>query len=173
MSGSYHEQVANIFLSSPIEEFGDAHATAAELGALRELYIKSGKDRDVTLYAISDSGYPLPEQVTPEEVALSGAAHACGVAIDLAVTRGIEGKDATYESYTVKNRFDRFVAMHLPKHLRTSWDEPIERQQAYINPKIVYPDGVNDSLIHGIAKPHRYFPAQTMRYLEFARLGKL
>lgn len=173
MQSPYAQQVADAFLSTPVDQFGDAHVTTAEIGALRRLYEASGRDRIATLDAISEHGYPLPRDITPEMVALSGAAHACGVAIDLAETRGIEGKDSTYESYTTKNRFDRFTSDHLPKTLLNDWAKPIEREVGYANSAVVYPEGVDENLIHGIAKPHRYYPAQTMRYLEFARLGKL
>lgn len=169
---NYPQEVANTFLNSPAETFGDAHATTAELVALRHRFKEHG-NRDATLASIEEGGYPLPEEIVPEMVALTGATHACGVAIHLAETRGIEGKDSTYESYTAKNRFDRFVALHLPKKLREDWDAPIARGASVENPKIQYPDGVDIGFVYGVAKPSRYLPAQTMRHLEFARLSKL
>jgi hypothetical protein len=105
-------------------------------------------------------------------VALTGAAHACGVAIHLAETRGVEGKDSTYESYTAKNRFDRFTALHIPAELRADWNAPIDRDPD-ASSNMVYPYSADVTKVHGVGKPSRYLPAQTMRHLEFARLGKL
>ncbi|HSX35909.1 MAG TPA: hypothetical protein VLH84_03170 [Patescibacteria group bacterium] len=170
---NYSALVAETFLATPPSEFGDAHTTTAEFAALRALYLERGGSREATIASIVENGYPTPDEVTADMVALSGAAHACGVAIDLAETRGEAGRDATYKSYGVKNRFDRHVARHLPTELRLAWEAPIPRQPEYENPAIVYPTGVDTRLIYGVAKPHRYFPAQTMRYLEFARLGEL
>ncbi len=168
---SYSKQVAGTFLKSG-EDFGKAKATAAELGALRALYLELGSDRDATLESIREDGYPHPEQITPEMVALTGVAHACGVTIPLAESRGIKGKDSTYESYTTKNRFDRFTALHIPKSLKDVWEASVKRDPN-ASPDVVYPEGVDNDLIHGINAPHRFFPAQTMRHLEFARLYKL
>jgi len=170
---TYLEDVSQAFLHSDPATFGTSGATGAELGALRGLYRESGGNRDATLQTIVDEGYPMPTTVTAEMVALTGAIHACGVALHLAEIRGVEGKEATYESYTAKNRFDRFVSLHLPKDLRTEWSQPSPRESGFDNPTIEYPDGVDSDFIYGVAKPHRYFPAQTMRHLEFARLGKL
>lgn len=170
MQTPYSRAVADSFQAAA--SFGTAEATSFELGALRALYRDNGRDREATLATIKEHGYPMPTEVTPEMVALTGAAHACGVAVHLAETRGIEGKDTTYESYTAKNRFDRFTALHLPKSLEAAWDEPLERQpDAGIN--FGYPDSISLAHVHGIGKPHRYLPAQTARNLEFARLGKL
>jgi hypothetical protein len=171
-SQSYPQEVSDVFLQTPVETFGDAHATTAELAALRQLFQEQGS-REATLASIKESGYPLPEEVTPEMVALTGARHACGVAIHLVETRGVEGKDSTYESYTTKNRFDRFVGLHIPKALRKDWVAPVARGEGIDNPTIKYPEGVDIGLVHGVAKPSRYLSAQTMRHLEFARLGKL
>ena len=68
---------------------------------------------------------------------------------------------------------DRFVALHIPKSLRTEWDAPIEREKGIDNPNISYPEGVDADFVYGVAKPSRYLPTQTMRHVEFARLGKL
>lgn len=168
----YPNQVADIFLHTQVETFGDAHATTPEISSLRQLFREKGS-REATLSAIKEFGYPVPKEITPEMVALAGAAHSCGVAVSLAKARGVEGKDSTYESYTTKNRFDRFVALHLPEALRDDWSAPIAREPGIVNPKIVYPEGVDTESLHGIVKPSRYLPAQTIRHLEFARLGKL
>ncbi len=173
MTTPYSEQVEKVFEDTSPDQFGDAHATRAELGALRALHSELGRDRAATLEAIKRDGYPLPEGIAPEMIALTGAAHACGVTVDLAENRGVEGKDSTYESYTIKNRFDRFVRKHLPEHLREEWDAPIDREEGFANTAVSYPKGVDETKIHGGALPHRFLPAQTMRYLEFARLGKL
>lgn len=171
-SSDYTKDVSEAFFSASSETFGNAHATVAELASLRRLFSESGT-RDATLASIHEKGYPVPVEITPEMIALTGASHACGVAIHLVETRGLGGKDSTYESYTTKNRFDRFVALHLPKQLRVQWESPIAREVGYKNPKISYPDGVDTRFIYGVAKPSRYLTAQTIRHLEFARLGKL
>lgn len=170
MTETYTRQVAAAFAKA--EQFGDARVTRFELAALRKLHAATGRDRGTTLALIKEHGYPTPAEITPEMVALTGAAHACGVAIYLAETRGIEGKDSTYESYTAKNRFDRFTRKHLPAELRETWDAPLERQSD-ISPLVSYPESVSLEYVHGIGKPSRYLPAQTMLNLEFARLGKL
>lgn len=169
---TYTAEVTNTFMNTPPETFGDAHVTNAELTSLRRLFVEQGT-REATLRSIHETGYPMPDEVTPEMVALTGASHACGVAIHLVETRGLAGKDSTYESYTVKNRFDRFTALHLPKELREAWGAPTLRETGYENPNITYPEGVDANFIYGVAKPSRYLPAQTLRHLEFARLGKL
>lgn len=171
-SQSYPQEVSDVFLHTPVETFGDGHATTAELTALRQLFQEQGT-REATLASIKESGYPLPEEIKPEMVALTGATHACGVAIHLVETRGIEGKDPTYDSYTAKNRFDRFVGLHISKELQNDWKAPVAREEGIDNPKIKYPEGVDISLVYGVAKPSHYLPAQTIRHLEFARLGKL
>ncbi len=173
MTVPYHDQVSEAFRLTPPEAFGDSHATWAELGALRALHKWNGGDREATLRDIATHGYPTPDEITPDMIALSGAAHACGVTEHLAESRGVEGKETTYESYTIKNRFDRFVRKHLPEHLRTEWADPIDREEGFTNDTVSYPEGVDTTKIHGGALPHRFLPAQTMRYLEFARLGKL
>ena len=169
---SYSQVVEAEFLRANPENFGEARLTSPEFNSLGKLFREIGS-REATLAHIKEFGYPTPEEVTPEMVAITGAAHACGVAIHLANERGVDGKDSTYESYTTKNRFDRFVRLHLPKELRKEWDEPLNRDPEVDNPKIVYPDGVDVNKIYGVAKPSRYLPAQTLRNLEFARLGRL
>lgn len=170
MQTAYSQQVAETFRQA--HNFGAAAPTSFELSSLRALHEANGRDREATLQAIQEQGYPLPDEITPEMVALTGAAHACGVAVHLAEVRGVEGKDATYESYVAKNRFDRFTALHLPDELRADWGAPIDRDPT-ASPDVGYPESADISKIHGIGKPSRYLPAQTMRHLEFARLGKL
>lgn len=170
---TYAEQVSAAFFGSNPERFGDAHATTLELTALRELYNATGKDRGITINSIIKNGYPQSDEITPEDLGLAGASHACGVASHLAEERGPDGKKSTHESYTAKNRFDRFVSIHLPENLREAWEAPIAREEGFESPDIAYPDGVDTRYIYGVAKPSRYLPAQTMRHLEFARLGKL
>lgn len=170
MQTPYPQQVAEVF--NQARHFGEAAPTAFELSSLRAIHKANGRDRDATLLAIQEHGYPLPEEITPEMVALTGAAHACGVTVYLAETRGVEGKDSTYESYVAKNRFDRFTALHLPKELRDDWRAPIDRTPD-ASPNITYPTSADNTKVYGVGKPSRYLPAQTMRHLEFARLGKL
>lgn len=170
MQTPYTQQVADAFNQGT--DFGSAAPTSFELSSLRALYRANGKDHNATLASLVEHGYPLPEEITPEMVALTGVAHACGVAIHLAEIRGTEGKDSTYESYIAKNRFDRFTGLHLPDDLRPDWNTPIDRDpEASLD--MAYPHSADFTKIHGIGKPSRYLPAQMMRHLEFARLGML
>ncbi len=173
MQALYAEQVSVAFRASNPEQFGDSRATGAEFSALKKLHAWNGRNREATLADIMTNGYPAPDEITPDMVAIAGAAHACGVTEQLASLRGEEGMDSTYDSYTTKNQFDRFVRLHLPEGLREEWEAPIDREIGFINGAVRYPEGVDDTKIHGGALPHRFLPAQTMRYLEFARLGKL
>ncbi len=173
MSTPYAERVSRSFQAAKPERFGDGHATVSEMSALRSIFKINGGNRSATIKDIRTYAYPRLENITPEDVALAGASHACAVTEDLAVTRGPEGKDSTYESYTIKTRFDRFTLLHLPVEVRENWQTPIERQNDFVNEGVSYPYGVDETLIHGGALPHRFLPAQTMRYLELARLRKL
>jgi hypothetical protein len=172
MEAPYHQEVEETYLKLG-ENFGNAHTTLPEFKELRRLYVEYGKNRGLVLQSIFDYGYPLPDEITPEMIALTGSAHACGVAIDLANTRGVYGKVSTYESYTIKNRFDRFVYIHLPDPLKVDWSKPIDREKNYSTPRLRYPDGVDEELIYGINKPNRFFIAQTIRNIELARLDRL
>ena len=50
---------------------------------------------------------------------------------------------------------------------------PSRRQEGFKNNKVNYPQGIPDYLIYGVAKPHRYWPAQLSRNLELSRLEKM
>ena len=170
---TYAQQVSESFQLTTTERFGDGHTTGHELSALYLLHKWLGRNREATIEHVIFYGYPTPDELTPEMIAVTGAAHACGVTEHLAEERGLEGMESTYESYTIKNRFDRFVRLHVNDSLQDEWDRPIPREQGFINNTISYPNGVDETLIHGGALPHRFLPAQAIRYLEFARLGKL
>jgi hypothetical protein len=156
---AYAEKVAEVFRESDPERFGRAGHTQAEIEVERQ--------------TPTDNGLLLPQEVTPEMVALAGAAHGCGVTIHLAETRGVEGALQTWLSYTTKNKFDRFVGINLTHTLHLAWTEPIPRQPGYENEQIEYPGRVDKTKVHGAALPHRLMPARAFRNLEFARWGRL
>jgi hypothetical protein len=119
---------------------------------------------------------PQPdEEITAEDWARAGAKHACGVTEYLAEenVRGEGFKEDAYESYTTKNRFDRFIWRHLSDRLKKEWERPLKRDVKNSEAPISYPEGVDESKIHGGGLPHRILPAQAMKNFELARLGKL
>jgi len=173
MSESYQKKVSKELRKTEPDKFGDASLTGSESGALRKLHKQNNKSREATIEYIIKNGYPLPENITVEDLAKAGARHACGVTEWLTETRGELAKESTYESYTIKSRFDRFVWKNLPENLKDEWRSPIGREGGYKNKAVNYPDNVDKTKIYGGALPHRFLSAQTMKNLELARLGKL
>ena len=141
----YQQRFADIFLHLPPEDFGRVDLEP------------QAKDYEPTM----------------ENMAVAAFRHACCVAVHLAGVRGPDGLAASLESYSLKNRFDSFTQSHLPDALRVKWDLPINREPGVSRPNVQYPNCVDATKVHGGAKPHRYFVSQTMRNIEFARLGKL
>ena len=154
----------------------------------RELNVKDKQTlRDMTRNEVVDeiirNGWLQPDRelVVAKDIAESGIEHACVVAEYLVDVRGPEAGPDTFFSYTTKNQFDRYVSMRLIKGNRLKrgsglffeWHGLQNRQIGYENPNVGYPEGVDDSKIYGVAKPHRYWPAQLMRNLEAIRLGKI
>ena len=70
MSTAYAAQVAETFIETPPATFGDAHATGAELGALRDLYALNGHNREATIDNIVENGHPLPANIIAENTGL-------------------------------------------------------------------------------------------------------
>jgi hypothetical protein len=95
--------------------------------------------------------------------------------------RGIEANSDTYFSYTSKDQFDRHAAVQLARNdrigkdgdLHDEWCLPQERSPGHHDPRAKFPDKVDNTKIHGIAKPHRYWPSQLLRIIEELRLGKM
>jgi len=172
-----YEEVKSEAYQALFGERGVETLSRSERAELRE-QIRAG-----LVERIVERGWQQPEVglVGAEEVAETGVEHACGVAEYLVEQRGPEAGPNTHFSYTTKNQLDRFVWRRLVKlgrirkggDLYDEWYGLQERQKGYFNPQVRYPAGVDDSKIYGVAKPHRYWPAQLMRYLEAIRLGRV
>jgi hypothetical protein len=160
-----------------VKIFGNKELNVEDKQTLREI------TRTEVVEEIIRSGWPQPDRelVEAKDVAESGSEHACVVAEYLVDVRGAEAGSDTFFSYTTKNQLDRYVSMKLIKfgrlkkggNLFEDWHGLQNRQEGYKNSNVRYPEGVDDSKIYGVAKPHRYWPAQLMRNLEAIRLGKI
>lgn len=177
----YQEFLAE-FNSHSAEPPGDASLTRIERVSLRYALELTGGNEVARRYII-ENGLPLlRDAVGPRDLGETAYRHICVVAAYLNDTRGIDAAPDTVESYITKNRFDRWFHLQLVREgrmgvnsdIEQAWDFPQDRQQGYENTaQVQYPYGVDGTKIYGVAKPHRYWPAQTARYLEFIRLGKV
>jgi hypothetical protein len=166
-----------IFVEECQRIFGSGEVQKDKEGLLRQIV----KERVVDKIVADGWPQPNPERVGPRDIADSGVEHACVVAEYLIDSRGAEASPSTFFSYTTKNQFDRYVLKVLTRsgkfskesNIRSEWFGLWDRQNGYSNPRVKYPEGVDDTKIYGVAKPHRYWPAQLMRYLEAVRLGKI
>ncbi len=170
---SYAQEVAHHFLQFPAEEFGQASTPEFQKEARRALGEYPPQSHIELNKRVSEHGIILPEIITPEMVAIAGGSHGCPVTISLAESRGPEGAADTVRSYLTKIYFD--VATHTSVNTQAleTWLNPVERQPGFSNPAVQYPNGVDTSLIHGMAAPHRFLPSQLYRTLELFRLGLL
>jgi hypothetical protein len=176
MGENFKNKVSETFKETPADSFGDASLTAKEIGVLKKLLEENKKNKDAVVEHVKRSGMPLPvDEITAEDWARAGAKHACGVTEHLAKksVRGEEFKEDAYESYTTKNRFDRFIEQHLSEELKKEWKRPLKRDVENSEAPISYPEGVDESKIHGGGLPHRILPAGTIKNLELVRLGRL
>src|SRR5512143_642503 len=166
--------------SSKGEEPGDAQPSVIEVASMRALLRNTGNTEEARRVII-EHGFPLlKDEIGPETLGETAYKHLCVVAPYLYRQRGEAATADTVESYITKNRFDRWVGFNLIKlgkmegKIKEQWYSPQDRQPGYENEtQVQYPKGVDDTKIFGIAKPHRYWPAQLMRYLEYMRLGKV
>jgi len=157
--------------------FGSKKLSVAEKQILREA------TRTEVVEEIVRSGWLQPDKelVGAKDVADTGVEHGCVVAEYLVDVRGPGAGPDTFFSYTTKNQFDRYVSMKLIRSGRlkksgdlvSEWHGLQDRQEGYENPNVRYPEGVDNTKIYGVGKPHRYWPAQLMRNLEAIRLGKI
>lgn len=161
---------------------GSAAISRLEINIYRKLIQKlggSGAKNHIEQFGVPFEG----ENATAEDLGETAYKHFCVVAAYLLKTRGPEKSLDTIESYATKNRFDRWVERNLIlggrfkgvyNNLSKEWYGPIDRNPKNGNPdQVEYPVGVDNNKIFGIAKPHRYWPTQLLRYLEYARLGKV
>jgi hypothetical protein len=180
----------------PPEMYGSAEISLAERKALRNLYLSlrekifgnkkglSSDERTQLKEAVKESvvgdGWPELKDLSTADLAETAVSHACVVAEHLYKERGEAATPDTVWSYTTKNQFDRFVKITLIRSgkmndgsaFKADWDSPKERAIPNRPETIKYPENVDNTKIHGIAKVERYWPAQLMRYLEAVRLGK-
>ena len=119
------------------------------------------------------------EQFNTEEAGTFGNA---GLSIPerrlLTGLRSEAGFPITFWSYAVKNAADRHISWILkhsskPDEFMNDYYAPRSRQEAHTNPRVKYPQNVDDTKVYGVANVHRYFPAQLLRYLEAIRLYKV
>lgn len=194
---TYKQEFREYYQAASEKDYGSARLTAPEFTTLKGLYVATIKAvcgtvrvgdltsadkkiiRQMVTGRIIEQGWPQPEKVDAKDLAESAIAHACVVAENLLEERGVEAAPKTYFSYTTKDQFDRFVATQLIKagrikkegDLYKQWYSSQDRELGYENSKIRYPEGVDGTNIHGVAKPHRFWPAQLLRIIEELRLG--
>lgn len=163
------------------EEFGEARMTTLELATLRRMRREEGSRQGVVERVVREGWLqPRAEEITGEAVAEAAIAHGCVVGKYLARTRGLTRAAGSYFSYTTKDQADRWLARVFlgreggrREELRREWETSGGREEGYANAEVEYPPAVEETKIHGIAKPHRYWPAQLLRYLEAIRLGRI
>ena len=177
------------------EKYGSAEITAAEFGALRNLYktirsqvYEDGKTlneeenknlRELVTESIINDGWPAFKSLNTSSLTQAAVSHACMVVESLYQKRGEAALHDLVWSYTTKNQFDRYVEKTLRKNgklenggtLADQWASTTKRVEL-IKGDIDYPEVVDDKFIYGVGKVERYWPAQLMRYLESIRLGK-
>lgn len=195
----FRQDFSQEFYSATSEQFGGAGITSRELGVLKSLYAATkeslfgdtpvgklskedkGLIRNLVVGRIVEEGWPAPAKVEARDLAEAAVANACGVAERLIEKRGVEASPDTFFSYTTKNQFDRFVAMILIRAgkikkggaLYEEWHSPQAKDPDYENPDVKYPESLDATQIHGVGKPHRYWPAQLLRIMEELRLGEM
>lgn len=195
----YKNAFSKVYDSAAPEQYGGAEVTPRELGALRNLYAATKESlfgdvsirklsredkeliRSLVVGRIVEEGWPVPEKVEAKDLAEAAIAHACVVAEHLIEERGVEASPDTFFSYTTKDQFDRFASMILLRSdrikkggdLHDEWHSPQDRAPGFVNPAVKYPEGLDSTKIYGVAKPHRYWPAQLLRIIEELRLGKM
>ncbi|MCR4326841.1 MAG: hypothetical protein NUV52_04265 [Candidatus Roizmanbacteria bacterium] len=178
---TYHAEVVNRYNTATAEEFGSSEMTRGELDALKELAKKLGHSRWAIEDYIEAQGWPLPEEISGCAVGEAAAKLACVVAEHLVAMRGPDAARETVWSYTTKNQADRYVYGILRDTEKISpypgrleaWHAPEDREPGYVNQDVRYPPHIDATKIYGIAKPHRYWPAQLLRHLEALRLQKI
>lgn len=196
---AYTAEFLEIYDSTTPDQYGSAGITAQEVKGLKILVKRVMEDvfgtRDISSLTGADKrcikeivrgiiigeGWLQPDQVGACEVAQTAVAHACCVAEYLIRERGIEAGPDTYFSYTTKNRVDRFIYMTLVRSgkmqegssILQEWYGLQDRIPGYENENVKYPNDLDPTKIYGIAKAHRYCPAQLLRVIEELRLGRM
>lgn len=177
--------------------WGSAEISSSEYRGLRSLYrsLRSqifGTDRrelssseldilrSTAIESIVTDGWPLTEHISLNDLSETAMLHACSVAGQLVVDRGVQATPDTIWSYTTKNQVHRFLTGRLRVHARTSgnysavndWLTPAPRDFEHVTANVYIPAGVDDRYAYGVGKVECYWPAQLLRNLEAYRLGR-
>jgi hypothetical protein len=193
----YVDRFSEVYNAADFSEYGSANITALEIAGLRQLVQEARETfpdnkelsresrvqslnlrRTYIVNQIKNQGFPSHNLVTAERLADAANKHGCVVAEDLAAKRGPDGALATFESYTTKDRFDRFVQDTLFQkkifqnnpNLYQEWQEAEARETEVLAP-VRYPKNVDSNKVYGISRPKRFLPSQLMKDLENYRLN--